>query len=305
MTALRIPVLLAPTASGKKDLILRLLEDFPRLRVIFCDSRKLYRELEIGTAKPPRSIRGIHAFMVDLLTLNEQWDAHTFAREAWRLVQDFLSRGEPVLITAGTPLYLVALHRGLFPAPPPDPELRARLSHLSRRDPARPHRLLAMVDPPRARTLHPHDHVRILRALEVFFQTGTPMSLLLKRFPMKPRFEPVIIGIHRPYPELRKRIEDRVDDMVRDGLFEETEALLRRYPSNAPGFRTTGYRELLPFFRGEISREEAIRRVKGRTWEYARQQLRFFRGWMGDVPFLPFEEAYEALRKVIREIYRL
>lgn len=306
MSDLRVlPVLLAPTASGKKDLVLRLLEDFPDLRVIFCDSRKLYRELEIGTAKPPKSIRGMNAFMVDLLDLSEQWDAHRFAREAWNLIEHFLEKGDPVLITAGTPLYLIALHRGLFPAPPPDPALRQHLERQAREHPNLPHRMLQMVDPPRARKLHPRDHVRILRALEVFYQTGVPMSLLQKRFPLQPRFQPVVVGIHRPYRELRKRIEDRVDDMVRDGLFEETRALLERYPPDAPGFRTTGYRELLPYFEGKISREEAVRQVKRRTWEYARQQLRFFRGWMGDIPFLPFDEALKEIRRAIREIYGL
>ena len=305
MSLPRIPVLLAPTASGKKDLVLRLLEVFPDLRVIFCDSRKLYRELEIGTAKPPREIRGVNAFMVDLLALNEQWDAHTFAREARDLIQKFLNRGEAVLITAGTPLYFIALHRGLFPAPPPEAGVRTRLERLAREDPERPHRILSMVDPVRARVLHPRDHVRILRALEVFYQTGTPMSLLMKRHPLTPRFEAVVVGIHRPYPELRQRIEDRVDRMVRDGLFEETAALLERYPPGAPGFRTTGYRELLPYFAGEISREEAIRAVKRRTWEYARQQLRFFRRWVGEIPFLPFDEAFSRLKDILREVYGL
>jgi len=297
----RIPVLLAPTASGKKDLILRLLEVYPDLRVIFCDSRKLYRELEIGTAKPPREIRGTNAFMVDLLDLSEQWDAHTFAEKAWRLVQGFLKKGDPVLITAGTPLYYIALHRGLFPAPLPESGVRARLERMAREDPERPYRILSMVDPVRARVLHPHDHVRILRALEVFYQTGTPMSLLMKHYPLTPRFEAVVVGIHRPYPELRKRIEERVDKMVRDGLFEETAALLVAHPPEAPGFRTTGYRELLPYFAGKITREEAIRAVKRRTWEYARQQLRFFRGWVGDISFLPFDQAFSRLKDILRE----
>ncbi len=305
MSLPRLPVLLAPTASGKKDLVLRLLETFPRLRVIFCDSRKLYRELEIGTAKPPREIRGTHAFMVDLLDLSQQWDAHTFARNAWRQISAFLQQGDPVLITAGTPLYFIALHRGLFPAPSPDPGLRKHLSRLAENAPDLPHRILSVVDPVRARRLHPHDHVRILRALEVFYQTGTPMSLLMKRHPLQPRFEPVVVGIHRSYPELRRRIENRVDGMVRDGLFEETASLLERYPPDAPGFQTTGYRELLPYFSGRISREEAIRNVKRRTWVYARQQLRFFRKWVGNVPFLPFEEALTRLKATLRELYGL
>ncbi len=301
MSLPRIPVLLAPTASGKKDLVLRLLEVFPNLRVIFCDSRKLYRELEIGTAKPPREIRGVNAFMVDLLDVSERWDAHAFAEEAWRLIRHFLEKGDPVLITAGTPLYFIALHRGLFPAPPPDPALRERLEHLAARSPDLPHRVLSVVDPARARILHPHDRVRVLRALEVFFQTGTPMSLRMKQHPLTPRFEPVVVGIHRSYPELRQRIEDRVDRMVQDGLFEETARLLERYPPEAPGFQTTGYRELLPYFSGRISQEEAIRDVKRRTWIYARQQLRFFRRWVGNVPFLPFEDALARLKTILRE----
>ncbi len=298
-----LPVLIAPTASGKKDLVLALLEHVPRLRVIFCDSRKLYRELEIGTAKPPREIRGRHAFMVDLLTVSQRWDAHTYATQAWSWIQRFREAGDPVLITAGTPLYLVALHRGLFPAPPVSPALRRHLETFRRHHPDRLHALLAMVDPPRARALHPNDHVRILRALEVFFQTGVPMSVHLRRNPLRPRFHPLLIGIRRPYPELRRRIEERVDRMVQDGLFEEMHRLLERYPPEAPGFQTTGYRELLPYFRGTLSRDAAIRAVKKRTWEYARQQIRFFRKWFPDIRWMTFEEAFQALLHALNTLF--
>lgn len=299
-----IPVLVAPTASGKKDLILSLLDEFPSLQIVFCDSRKIYRELEIGTAKPPKIIRGKNAWMVDLLRVDERWDAHTYARYAWKRIQFFRTSGLPVLVTAGTPLYLVALHRGLFPAPPPSPTLRAFLENLQKqRHGQRLHEMLTLVDPRRARNLHPNDHVRILRALEVFFQTGLPMSLLMERHPLRPRFRPLLIGIDRSYPDLRQRIENRVDAMVKDGLFEEVETLLKRYPPESPGFQTTGYRELLPYFQGKISKEEAIQRVKKRTWEYARQQRRFFRKWFSDIQWMPFKQARKELLEILRKAH--
>jgi len=282
---------------------LRLLERFPELTVIYADSRKLYTELEIGTAKPPRHLRGTRILGVDLLRVDERASAAAYARQARAWLKSLLASDRPVLVVAGTPLYLIALHRGLFPAPPPLEALRRKLEHAHRTMGSR-WAWLRWVDPVRARQVHPHDHVRIQRALEVFFQTETPMSLLQRLHPFQPVFRPIFVGIRRPYPELRTRIERRVEDMVRDGLFEEMEKLLQRYPPEAPGFMTTGYRELLPYFEGRISREQAIREVVKRTWIYARQQLRFFRRWYPEIPWMPFDEALQRMTEVMQERWR-
>ncbi len=296
---IRVPVLIAPTASGKKELVLRLLEQFPDLTVIYADSRKLYTELEIGTAKPPRDLRGTRILGVDLLRVDERASAAAYAHQARGWLEERLSQKRRILVVSGTPLYFIALHRGLFPAPQPRKELRRFLERAVQRK-GSVWAWLQWVDPQRAHRVHPHDHVRTQRALEVFFQTQAPMSLLQRIHPFQPLFTPVFAGILRPYPELRERIARRVQDMVRDGLFEEVETLLQRYPVDAPGWMTTGYRELIPYFLGKISRDQAIRDVIRRTWVYARQQLRFFRRWYPQIPWMSFEEAYDRLEQVLR-----
>ncbi len=292
----RVPVLVAPTASGKTHLVLQLLEEFPRLVVISADSRKIYRHLEIGTNKPPREVR--HRFrLVDFLEPTEFFDAYTFRQLAEQEIQRARQEGRPVLVVAGTPLYLYALFRGLFRAPRTDPEIRRRLlERWHRGEPL--YEELQRVDPETARRVHPADWIRITRALEVYYQTGRPISWWRTHRAETPRYAPLYVGLYRSRPELYRRIEHRVEAMMAAGLLEEVQALRRRYPADSPAFRTIGYRELLRYLEGEGTLDQAVQAIKRNTKVYLRRQTYFFRK-LGDIPWLPPEQALQALREVL------
>ncbi len=293
----KVPVLVAPTASGKTHLVLQLLSEFPRLVVISADSRKIYRHLEIGTNKPPREVR--HRFqLVDILEPTEFFDAYTFRQRAEQEIRKARAEGRPVLVVAGTPLYLYALFRGLFRAPRPDPEIRQQLlERWHRGEPL--YEELQRVDPEAAQRVHPADWIRITRALEVYYQTGRPISWWRTHRSEPPAFEPRYFGLYRPRRELYRRIEARVEAMMQAGLLQEVEQLLRRFPPESPGFRTIGYRELLRYLQGEETLEEAVRAIKRNTKVYLRRQQYFFRK-LGDIAWQPPEAVLQALRETLQ-----
>ncbi len=294
----RVPVLVAPTASGKTQVVLRLLEIFPDLVVLSADSRKIYRHLEIGTNKPPREVR--HRFrFVDLLEPTEPYDAHTFRQQAEAEILRAREQGQRVLVVAGTPLYLYALFRGLFRAPRPDPALRRQLlERWHRGEPL--YEELQRVDPETARRVHPSDWIRITRALEVYLQTGRPISWWQRHRREEPRVAPRYVGLQRPRAELRRRIEERVQRMMAAGLLEEVRALLQRYPAESPGFRTIGYRELIAHLQGSLPLEEAIRAIQRNTKVYLRRQLYFFRK-LGPIDWRPPEAVLPRLQALLQD----
>lgn len=294
----QVPVLLAPTASGKTEILLRLLDEIPNLHIVLVDSRKIYKELEIGTNKPPTNLRH-HFSMIDLISVSETYNAMRFREAAERIMIQKMQAGYRILVAGGTPLYFYALFRGLFRAPPPDPTLRNRLLERWRRGEDL-YAELRSVDPETATRVNPRDWIRITRALEVYYQTGQPISVLRRTQRVEPRFAPIYYGLLLPRPVLRRRIEERVDRMIQRGLVEEVESLLARFPPDSPGFRTIGYRELLEYFSGHRSLSEAVQRIKRNTKIYMRRQLYFMRK-LGEVTwFTTPEEVYSRLATVLR-----
>ncbi len=292
-----IPVLVGPTASGKTKLVLQLLQDNPDLRIVLVDSRKIYRELEIGINKPPKSYR--HLFrMVDLIPIDMAYNAMDFAMRAEKEILNLLNKGHSVLVVGGTPMYLYALFHGLFIAPKPDPELRKNLLNRIKSG-ENLYEELKRVDPITASSINPNDWVRITRALEVYYQTGTPISVLRAKYKVNPRFKPVFVGLQVPRPTILKKIEDRVLNMIDAGLVEETKELLKRYPPDSPGFRTIGYQETIEFLQGNMSLSELVRKITRNTKTYMRRQLHFFRK-LGSIDWLPEEKIRESLSTLIK-----
>ena len=293
-----IPVLIGPTASGKTKLVLELLQNIPNLRIIMVDSRKVYKDLEIGINKPPKAHR--HLFhMVDLITVDQAFNAMDFAMMAENEISDLLNKGFSVLVAGGTPMYLYALFHGLFIAPKPDPNLRKSLIQRIKSG-ENLYEELMRVDPVTASSINPNDWIRITRALEVYYQTGTPISVLREKNKVEPKFKPTYIGLHIPRPTLLKRIEERVLYMIDAGLIEETRELLKRYPPDSPGFRTIGYQETIEFLQEKMSLSELVRKITKNTKTYMRRQLHFFKK-LGQIEWLPDEKVYEKLITLIRK----
>jgi tRNA dimethylallyltransferase len=275
MSARPLVAVAGPTGSGKSELALRICEVFGG-EVINCDSLQVYRYFDIGTAKlPPAERRGIPHHLIDIAEPDELFTAGEYAVRAREKLREVSGRALPV-VAGGTGFYLRALLDGLFPAPPRDEELRARLSA------ARPgalRRLLRRVDPAAARSIHPNDTPKTMRALEVYFLTKRPISSWFGagRDALE-GFRVLKIGLDPPRAALYERIDRRCERMFREGLVEETRGILDRgYPPSAKPLESLGYAQAMQVLSGKLVEAEAIREAQTQTRRYAKRQMTWFR----------------------------
>ncbi len=271
-------VLAGPTAVGKTALSLGLARALGA-EIVSADSRQVYRELDVGTAKPTAEERAAapHHF-VDELSLGEPFSAGMFARAAEARIREILARRRIPLVVGGSTLYLEALAHGLAEVPETTPETRSRLmDRLAAEGAAALFRELETVDPEAAATMDPTKTQRVVRALEVFRDTGRPLSHYHRSIPPPP-FHARVAVLHRPRAALYDRINRRVAAMLDAGLVEENRRLLDAgYPPDLNPLRTIGYREPMAHLRGEMGYEEMVRRIKQNTRRYAKRQLTWFR----------------------------
>jgi tRNA dimethylallyltransferase len=274
----RVAALLGATAVGKTAVALALAQSLDA-EIVNADSLQVYRELDIGTAKPTLEERTlVPHHLIDVADPPESYDAARFCREGRAVLDDLTRRGVPPLVVGGTGLYLKALFSGLFAEGEPASGVRNRV----RRDladlglPALYARLLHL-DPATASRLHPHDTYRIVRALEVMAATGKPLSQFIAahRFQDAP-YAVLKLGLILPREELYRRIELRVELMLEVGWLDEIEGLLRRYPPDLKPLQALGYRHLINYLTGRWSWEEALTLLTRDTRRYAKRQLTWF-----------------------------
>jgi len=268
-----------PTASGKTKLSVALAAKYGG-EVLSCDSMQIYRGMDIGTAKPTaEEMQGIPHHMIDCIDPGEDFSVSRYMELADPILQNILQRGKTAVITGGTGQYVDALVAGHGFSPLPATGKREELQQLAEAEGIEA--VIAILrehDPDSAERLHPSDQRRIIRAAEVFLETGktiTQHNLETKQIP--PKYTPLWIGLNfEDRQDLYDRIDLRVDLMVRDGLFEEVERLLT-LRSGATALQAIGYKEPIMALRGEITREEAIDRIKQESRRYAKRQLTWFR----------------------------
>ena len=271
---------LGPTGSGKSALGLALAERFGG-EIVSCDSAAVYRGFDIGTDKvPPAERRRIPHHLVDVADPREAYTAARFAREAAEAVRAIHARGRLPILVGGTGFYYRALTRGLFPGPSRDDRLRDRLRAIAaRRGNAFLHRMVSRVDPDSARRILPGDQVRLVRALEVYFLTGRPLTAhFAETATPLPGVAVMGLLLQVPPDQLRERIAARVAAQFARGWLDEVRALLDAgVPPGAHPFGALGYRQLLEHLHGE--RDEAATRdlIVAETRRYARRQLIWFR----------------------------
>ena len=271
-----------PTACGKTALAVALAKRFHG-EVVSVDSMQIYRGLSIGTAAPtPEEMEGVPHHMVGVADPAESWSAARFTAAADRCVQDILRRGLLPVLAGGTGLYLDAIIAGRAFAPGSQGgAVRAQLERERREGGMEPLlNQLRQVDPESARRLHPADEKRILRALEVYRETGRTISEHNRETQVLPKkYRPLYIGLaYRDRSDLRAAIDQRVDRMVASGLLEEVRSLAERgVPESATAMQAIGYKELVGVLRGERSLEEAAEEVKLRSRQYAKRQLTWLR----------------------------
>ena len=278
----RVLCVVGPTASGKTKMAVALARRFGG-EVESVDSMQIYRGMTIGTAAPTaEEMEGVPHHMIAVADPAEQWSAARFCQAADACIQDILSRGKLPVLAGGTGLYLDALIRGDDFAPGSQGgEVRLRLQReLREQGPEALLERLRTVDPETAGRLHLRDEKRILRALEIYEQTGEPMSLRDRRGRQRPdRYEAVYIGLSfRDREDLRRRIDRRVDDMVRQGLLQEVQDLLDSgLPRDATALQAIGYKQFLAVADGAATTDQAVEEVKLRSRQYAKRQLTWLR----------------------------
>jgi tRNA dimethylallyltransferase len=277
--------ILGPTASGKSELGLALAERLSG-EIVCCDSVQVYRGMDIGTGKPTREeqTRCPH-HLLDLVDPGEPFHAAAWAERARVVIDDVQRRGRTPTIVGGTGLYFRALRGGLFDAPPPDPSIRAR--HQAEAAvlgvPAL-HRRLQEIDPDAAARILSGDLVRTSRALEVYEQTGIPISELRRRAARPPLpWRLFVVILDYPLDKLRLRIQARVERMMGAGFLAEVEILRRAGFGRTRALEALGYRQLGQHLDGLITLEEAVAQTKLATSGYARRQRTWFRREAADI----------------------
>lgn len=271
-----------PTATGKTKMGVALAKRFGG-EVVSVDSMQLYRGMAIGTAAPTQEeMEGVPHHMVAVADPAESWSAARYVRAADACVQDILGRGRLPVLVGGTGLYLDALIRGTdFAAGSQGTELRRQLQRRARQEGVETLlEELRRIDPAAAQKLHLRDEKRIIRALEVWYETGCTITEHDRQERQRPpKYDALYIGLDfLDRQDLRDRIDKRVDTMVEQGLLEEVETLLASgLPRDATALQAIGYKQFLAVAEGTATRQEAIEEVKLRSRQYAKRQLTWLR----------------------------
>ncbi len=271
-------IVLGPTASGKTALALALARRFNG-EIVSCDSVAMYREFEIGTAKPSVSERGeIVHHLLDCVHPRKEVTAGEYARQAREAVLAIAERKRLPIVSGGTGLYLRALLEGLFAGPVRSDELRVRLrGSVEKRGAGHLHKVLCRLDPDAAHRIHANDVSKVVRAIEVCFGARRPMTQLWQqgREPLT-GFRIVRLGLNPGREPLYARINERAAQMFDSGLIEETKALLAKFGPEVRPLSALGYKQALQFLRGEVDRETAVRAAQQAHRNYAKRQITWF-----------------------------
>ena len=270
-----------PTAVGKTAVSLALARSLGG-EIVSADSRQIYREMDIGTAKPTADERRlVRHHLIDIIDPSETYDAVRFAADAEKAMVDIIARGATPLVVGGTGFYVASLFQGLFEGPGRDPELRAGLTERAASEGVRVlHQELKEVDPEAAKRIHVNDSFRVIRALEVYATTGRSLSKWQEEPVRAAAFSARYVRLTLSREPLYERIDRRVDAMMANGLLEEIEALVSRgvLSSDMPAASAVGYRELLPIVeRGEGSTTDAVSLIKRNSRRYAKRQMTWLR----------------------------
>lgn len=274
----RLLFLLGPTAVGKSavaiELALRLGGE-----VVSADSMQVYRGMDIGTAKPgPSERRGVAHHLLDVVDPDQGFDVAQFRDLTRSAIAEIQARGKRPILVGGSGLYVRALTRGIFEGPGRDEQLRAELEEL---DPVILRQRLLEIDPVAAAKIDPHDRRRMVRALEFYQATRTPISSQQTQWgshePIVPA-DPCLIGLRHPREVMYRRCDRRVDGMFSKGLVEEVRLLLGRGLAKAPtAAKAIGYAEVIRHLAGELTLPQTVELVKRRTRNLVKRQLTWFR----------------------------
>jgi tRNA dimethylallyltransferase len=265
-------VICGATASGKSSLALELAQRLNSI-IISADSRQIYREFDIGTAKPsPKEQKLVTHYQIDICEPTETLTLAEYQQQTQVIIND-KKINQPILLVGGTGLYLDSITKGLkIPRVSPQPELRSQLSAIGQ---VQAHGWLSQVDPVAAQKIHIHDQFRTLRALEVFYVTGIPISE--QQGENLPDYPILQIGLDCDVSAADQRIATRTNQMIEIGLVREVEYLCQRYGADLPLLNTLGYGEIKQYLAGEFNLEQAIALTVIHTRQFAKRQRTWFK----------------------------
>jgi len=298
-------IIVGPTASGKTAASIKLARLIDG-EIISADSMQIYRFMDIGTAKPSLEERqGIPHYMIDIINPDEQYSAALFREEAEKHILDIYSRGKIPVIAGGTGLYVRSvIDQYSFTQTGIDTELRTRLYKVAESEgsPAI-HQLLEKVDSHTAAKIHPNNLKRVIRALEVYYNTGKPISIFRDQDRLKPvKYTLFMFGLKMNREDLYLRIEERVDKMIADGLVQEVSNLLKiGYSPELTSMQGLGYKEIVPYLKGKATLEEAILTLKKNTRRYAKRQITWF-GHDPRVNWLDTASVFDPAEEIMKRI---
>ena len=272
--------LLGPTASGKTEIAIQLAQRL-NAEIISVDSRQIYRQMDIGTAKPtPEEQQAARHHLIDCVDITQPFSVADYQSLTDVAIAEIQNRGKQVLLVGGAGLYFRAIVDGLFEGPAADPSLRKRLEQeVSDQGVDVLHNRLRACDPESAERIHPNNVIRVIRALEVYELTGTPMSEHQQQWqPENQRYPFIAFGLTMPRDLLYRRIEQRVDIMLANGLMAEVESLLAAgYSRESFALQSFGYKELIAYLDGKCTYVEAVEQLKQNTRRFAKRQMTWFR----------------------------
>ena len=266
-------VICGATASGKSSLAIEIAKRLNSV-IISADSRQIYREFNIGTAKPSIAEQKlIPHYQIDICEPIETLTLAEYQQQTQAIIEQQQANNRLPLLVGGTGLYLDAITKGLkIPRVSPQPELRSQLSNLGQ---TQIHAWLSQIDPIAAEKIHPNDQFRTLRALEVFYVTGVPISAQQGENP--PHYPILQIGLDCDVAVLDRRITTRTRQMIEAGLIEEVKYLCNKYGTDLPLLNTLGYAEIKQYLAGDLNLEEAIASTVTHTRQFAKRQRTWFR----------------------------
>lgn len=271
-------IIVGPTAVGKTEVSINLAEHFNG-EIISADSRLFYRGMDIGTAKPTKEeLKRVRHHLIDVSNPDEVWSLVKFQEATYQVINDVLRRGKIPFLVGGTGQYIFSIVEGWeIPEAKPNPELRRILADLAKEVGTEElHKRLDEIDPEAASHIEPQNIRRTIRALEVIMITGKKFST--QRMKTGPRFQSLILGIHRPRPILYDRIDRRIEEMLDNGLVDEVKNLLiQGYSPDLPPLSAIGYQQMIQYLQDEISLDQAVILMKRQTRQYVRRQSNWFK----------------------------
>lgn len=276
----KIVVIVGPTASGKSKFAIDLAKKFDG-EIVSADSMQVYKYMDIGTAKPTLEEREqVKHHMMDIVKPDKNFNVGIYVTGAKKIIERLFKSSKHIFVVGGTGLYIKALVRGLFEARGGDIKIRNDLEkEIDCFGINSLYDKLIKIDKDAAARIHPNDRVRVIRALEVFYQTNQPISELQRRHGFRESpYEVLHMGISHDRCELYKRIENRVDGMIRNNFIEEVETLLKQgYVPELKSMQSLGYKEITQYILGNNSLDESVSLLKRNTRRYAKRQFTWFK----------------------------